>query len=84
MKNKASIQASNSTIQVGHLNLPVYYAVLYLVYSGTEKLTEAFLVPGTKMLHFFIEIHSIRSLLHFPESLPEESPSLEGWQAPVC
>lgn len=77
MENKASIQTSNSTAEVGHLKLSLYYIVLYLVYSRTEMLTEAFLVLETKMFHFFIEIYSIESLLHFHESLPEENPSLE-------
>lgn len=77
MENKASIQTSNSTTEVGHLKLSLYYIALYFVYSRTEMLTEAFLMLENKMFHFFTEIHSIESLLHFHESLPEEKPSLE-------
>lgn len=52
MENKASIQTSNSTTEVGHLKLSLYYKVLYLVYSRTEMLTEAFFSAGNQNVSF--------------------------------
>lgn len=62
----------------------ILYSVLPSFFFWNWKAYRSFSSAGNQNIHFSTEICSTGSLLHFHKPLPEESPSLEWQQSPVC